>query len=71
MLNKAISANRFQRQVRLIREPFSLICGYGDAGSKLVDAMRKRKLPATVIEIEQERVNSMVLNESEMDFPAF
>ncbi len=70
MLNKAISANRFQRQVRLIREPFSLICGYGDAGSKLVDAMRKRKLPATVIEIEQERVNSLVLNESEMDFPA-
>ena len=70
MLRNAIIAQQFRRQVRVIRTPFSLICGYGDAGSKLVDAMRRRMLTATVIEIRQERVDVLALSDSEIAVPA-
>ena len=33
-LKQAITAYQFSRQVSRIREPFALVCGYGDAGSK-------------------------------------
>ena len=70
MLRNAITAYHFTRQVKMIRAPFSLICGYGDAGSKLVDAMRRRMLSATVIEIQQERVDALILIDSEIAVPA-
>ena len=32
----AIAENRFARHIRHMREPFHLICGYGETGSALV-----------------------------------
>ncbi len=68
-LKRAITEYSFERRVRLIREPFCLVCGYGDTGSKLVGALRNRLMQATVIEIRQERVNALVLDDSPMYVP--
>ena len=69
MLSNALTAYRFRRQVQMIREPFSLICGYGDSGTKLVDALRSRFMLATVIEIRQERIDALMLDDSEVFEP--
>lgn len=70
MLRQAITAYQFTRQVAAIREPFDLICGYGDAGSKLIKAMRRRMMLATVVEIQQGRVDALALSDSEIAVPA-
>ena len=62
MLRQAITAYQFSRQIVAIREPFDLICGYGDAGSKLIKAMRRRMMLATVVEIQQGRVDALALS---------
>ena len=41
-LQKALAEHRFQRQVRQISEPFFVVCGYGNTGSRLVKSLRKR-----------------------------
>jgi len=60
-LRKAIVESRFARTVSNINEPFYLICGYGDTGSALVTALEKRLMRSTVIEIKQERINTLIL----------
>lgn len=69
VLRNAITVYSFQRQVKNMREPFSLVCGYGDTGSKLVKALRNRMLPATVIEIRQERIDALMLDDNEVHVP--
>ena len=39
-LRRAFVGVQFEHAVSRIREPFYLVCGYGDTGSKLVDALR-------------------------------
>ncbi len=68
-LKAALTEYRFKRQVQRISEPFSLICGYGDSGSKLIDALRHRLLGATVIEIMQDRIDALVLNDQDIFVP--
>jgi len=60
-LQKAIVESRFARTVGNINEPFYLICSYGDTGSALVSSLEKRLMRSVVIEIEQERINTLIL----------
>ncbi|MGB0693471.1 MAG: potassium channel family protein [Pseudomonadales bacterium] len=70
VLRNAITVYSFGRQVRNMREPFSLVCGHGDTGSKLVKALRKRMLPAIVIEIRRDRIDALMLDDNEGHVPA-
>lgn len=49
--------SRFRRAVRRIREPFYLICGYGDTGCTLVRALDADGLRSVVLDISIERIN--------------
>ena len=69
LLRNALTIYQFERQVRQIREPFTLICGYGDSGSKLVSAARRRLLRVTVIEIRQDRIDALMLDDSDVFVP--
>ncbi|MDZ7684821.1 MAG: hypothetical protein U5O39_07275 [Gammaproteobacteria bacterium] len=53
----------------MIREPFFLICGYGDTGSKPVRSLRNRLLQATVVEILPERRDALTLDDDPMFVP--
>lgn len=68
-LQRALTEYRFRLQVRMIREPFFLICGYGDTGGKLVRSLRNRLLQATVIEILPERRDALMLDDDPMFVP--
>jgi hypothetical protein len=68
-LRRAITEYQFRNAVKRIREPFYLICGYGDTGRKLVDSLAERLIPATVIEIKQERIASLILGDQPLFIP--
>ncbi len=68
-LRRAITEYQFRNAVTRLREPFYLICGYGDTGSKLVDSLARRQILATVIEIKQERIASLILGDQPLFIP--
>ena len=41
-LKRALTENRFTRQVQYLREPFYIVCGYGDTGSLVTKALTER-----------------------------
>jgi Trk K+ transport system NAD-binding subunit len=66
-LRQVFTELRFARAVRRIREPFYLVCGYGDTGSALVDALIEQCKRVVVIDINQERINALRLS----DYPLY
>lgn len=50
---------RFKRSVQHIRGPFYLICGYGDAGSQLVEALVNQGKACVVIDKDPERIHAL------------
>jgi len=68
-LKKALLEYRFSRQVQLLTEPFYLVCGYGDTGSKLVDSLLRRFESATVIDIKQDRLDALTLSDFPLNVP--
>ncbi len=68
-LKRALTEYRFRFQVRMIREPFFLICGYGETGSKLVRSLRNRLLQATVIDILPDRLDALMMEDDPLFIP--
>jgi len=56
---QAVTEGRFARRIRRLRESFFLVCGYGETGSALVEALTARDQHAVVIDIEQHRINQL------------
>ena len=50
---EAIAENRFARRIRKMREPFHLVCGYGETGTALVQALTRRGQHVVVIDIDE------------------
>jgi Trk K+ transport system NAD-binding subunit len=67
---EAIAENRFARHIRHLREPFHLVCGYGETGSALVKALTDRGQHAVVIDIDASRTNMIQLQELREAVPA-
>lgn len=59
----------FVRGVRRIAEPFYIVCGYGDTGSLLVQALSDRGIRAVVIDIDQERIDALDVEGFPMSVP--
>jgi Trk K+ transport system NAD-binding subunit len=60
-LRRAIEERRFAHHVRNIREPFYLVCGYGQTGSGLVRALTDRNQRAVVLDNNPERIDLLKL----------
>jgi len=60
---QAVAHNTFIRQVKRIKEPFYLICGYGDTGSLVVKALSDRGISSVVIDINQDRINTLEIED--------
>jgi len=58
---RAVAEGAFARSVRRIVEPFYIVCGYGDTGSLLVEALVGRQMRAVVIDKDPERINDLAL----------
>jgi len=59
----------FRRTVRLISEPFYLVCGYGDTGTTLVRALSEEGYRSVVIEIDQNRIIALELEDLPVPVP--
>ncbi len=66
---QALIERRFASSVRKIKEPFYLLCGYGEAGSALVHALIHYNIRIIVIDKNQERINELSLHDQ--NFPVY
>jgi Trk K+ transport system NAD-binding subunit len=57
----AVTEGRFARRTKRMSEDFYLVCGYGETGSALVEALTERDQRAVVIDIDPERINVLRL----------
>lgn len=66
----AIALQRFARQVRRLREPFFLVCGYGETGRLICKALDELGYRAVVIEVLENKVGDLELASYAADMPA-
>jgi voltage-gated potassium channel len=64
-----LTSNAFRRSIQRIREPFYLVCGYGDTGSMLIKALTEADKQVVVVEIDQERINALELEDLKLFVP--
>lgn len=65
----AITHAGFRHAVRKLREPFYLVCGYGDTGRTLTRGLTHRGIRAVVIDRDQERINRADLDDLTLYVP--
>ncbi|HEY5774645.1 MAG TPA: NAD-binding protein [Xanthomonadales bacterium] len=66
----AFQRSRFNWQVRGIKEPFYIVCGFGNTGSMAVSGLLSRGIHAVVIEFNEDTVRRMILTEKFGHVPA-
>lgn len=66
---QAVVEQSFARGVRHMREPFYIVCGYGDTGSLLVRAMAQRNMRTVVVDKNPERINELELEDLNIYVP--
>ena len=69
-LKRALTERRFRNRVMRLRDPFYLICGYGQTGGALVRALTDRHLRAVVVDIDPERISLLSLENLREYVPA-
>ena len=58
---RAFVENRFAAAVRRLDEPFYIVCGYGDAGAVVVQALATHAFSAVVLERDAARIDQRAL----------
>lgn len=66
----AFLRNRFSQQVRSLKEPFYIVCGFGNTGSMTVSGLLSRDIRAVVVEREETTVRLMMLEDEFAHVPA-
>ena len=69
-MRQAIATQRFMRSVRRLREPFYLVCGYGETGRLICHTLDNMGLRSVVLEIDEVRVGEIDLHSFAADVPA-
>lgn len=70
MLRRITRENVVERAVRHLRQPFYLVCGYDDAGNRVVRELAQDGTPAVVIDQESERVDAIDVDDLQTSVPA-
>lgn len=66
---RAIIQNRFARTVSRLREPFYLVCGFGDTGKALIRALTDRSIRVVTMDINEDDINFLALQNFLVDVP--
>ena len=66
---QALNEHRFARRVRAIRQPFYIICGFGDTGSLLARGLSDRWLKGVIIDTDPERIKALRLRDYNVHMP--
>jgi voltage-gated potassium channel len=65
----ALNEHRFARSVGRIKEPFYIICGFGDTGSLLARGLSDHWLRGVIMDINPERIKALGLRDYNLDMP--
>ncbi len=60
---QALAERRFARSVKGIREPFFIICGFGDTGSLLARGLSDEGVAGVIIDSDTERIKALGLRD--------
>lgn len=55
----AVTRSKFSRAVNAIHQPFYLICGYGETGKAVVNALTEEHYQAVVVEKDEDSLNEL------------
>ena len=66
----AFHSSRFSKQVRSLKEPFFIVCGFGNTGSMTVSGLLARGVQAVVVESDETTVRAMALEDEYAHVPA-
>lgn len=66
---RLMTESKFRRYLKRINEPFYLVCGYGDTGSILVNALADAGIRSVVIDHDQARINNLELEDVSFVIP--
>lgn len=58
-MRRLLLQGRFYRQVKGLREPFYLLCGYDDAGRRVARELTADDMPVVVLDRDHERVEAV------------
>jgi len=67
---RVLATATFSRRVRAIAEPFYIVCGYGETGSLLVQALDHDGVRTVVLDIDAERIHEADLADLQSSVPA-
>lgn len=67
----ALMVERFEREVKRLREPFYLICGYGETGQLMCRALDHRRLRFVVLDHDTQRIDELDLQDYQASAPGF
>ncbi len=65
----ALAERRFEKRVRLIAEPFVILCGFGNTGSLLARGLSDAGVTAVVLDKDVERIKALQLRDYRVDMP--
>lgn len=66
---QALAAQRFERRVQRVGEPFFLVCGYGETGQLLCRSLDHLGLRFVVLDADEARINELELHDYRADAP--
>ncbi len=65
----ALNEHRFARSVRQLRDPFFIICGFGDTGSLLARGLSDHWLRGVIIDTDPDRIKALRLRDYRVSMP--
>lgn len=65
----AIAQARFARSVKRIRQPFYIICGFGDTGSLLARGLSDHHMTAVIVDVDVERIKALDMRDYNVPMP--
>lgn len=68
-LRQAMSTDQFARDVKLLQEPFYVLCSYGESASLLAKALDEKGMRVVVIESQQSRLDELELTNTKSIIP--
>lgn len=66
----AVALSHFEKDVRIIHRPFYLVCGMGETGSAVVNALTEEHYRAVVVERDLKNLSELKLNELQEYVPS-
>ncbi|MCL2161930.1 MAG: NAD-binding protein, partial [Betaproteobacteria bacterium] len=69
-LQQAIALMHFRRKVAHMSEQFYIVCGYGETGRLICEALDRRGFRMVVVEINEARAGEVDLSDYDADVPA-